>query len=165
MKLAGLPSGMTDWATVPSSEHPGESGRATVRSRQFGEIQLRMVEYSASYVGDHWCHKRHLTYVVSGQMVIEHEDGRRLTIPAGTSYHVADDDGRGRWLGQRDRGHPRQPGAAAGIRQEDRIALTRQQAKRQNVKWTRLTSGPLTIVRRRRVSKNARELTLLISES
>ena len=91
MKLADLPSSMTDWSTVPASEHPGESGRASVRSRQFGEIQLRMVEYSASYVGDHWCHKGHLTFVVSGQMVIEHEDGRRLTIPAGTSFHVADD--------------------------------------------------------------------------
>src|SRR5438309_1842083 len=52
MKLADLPSSMADWSTVPSSEHPGECGRATVRSRQFGEVQLRMVEYSASYLGD-----------------------------------------------------------------------------------------------------------------
>ena len=93
MKLADLPSSMTDWSALPSSEHPGESGTAIVRSRQFGEIQLRLVEYSASYVGDHWCHKGHLTFVVSGEMVIEHEDGRALTLPAGTSYHVADDDG------------------------------------------------------------------------
>jgi hypothetical protein len=91
MKLVDLPSSMTDWSKVPSSEHAGESGRTTVRSRQFGEIQLRLVEYSPSYLGDHWCHKGHLTFVVSGQMVIEHEDGRSLTIPAGTSYHVADD--------------------------------------------------------------------------
>jgi len=93
MKLADLPSSMTDWSTVPSSEHPGESGRATMRSRHFGEIQLRLVEYSASYVGDHWCHKGHLILVVSGKVVIEHEDGQSLTIPAGTSYHVADGEG------------------------------------------------------------------------
>jgi len=93
VKPTDLPSGMTDWSTLPSSEYPGESGTAAVRSRQLGEIQLRMVEYSASYVGDHWCHKGHLTLVVSGQMVIEHEDGRMLILPAGTSYHVADDDG------------------------------------------------------------------------
>ena len=93
MKLTNLPSSMTDWSTLPSSVHPGESGTAVVRSRQFGEIQLRMVEYSASYVGDHWCHKGHLTFVTSGQMIIEHLDGRTLTLPAGTSYHVADDDG------------------------------------------------------------------------
>ena len=93
MKITDLPSSMTDWSAIPSSEHPGQSGTALVRSRQFGEIQLRIVEYSASYLGDHWCHKGHLTFVLSGQMVIEHEDGRILTLPAGTSYHVADDDG------------------------------------------------------------------------
>jgi len=93
LKLADLPSSMTDWTTVPVSELAGESGKACVRSRRFGEIQLRMVEYSALYLADHWCHKGHLTFVVSGQMVIEHEDGRSLTIPAGTSYHVADDYG------------------------------------------------------------------------
>jgi hypothetical protein len=39
MKLADSPSSMTNWSTVPASEHPGESGRATMRSRQLGEIQ------------------------------------------------------------------------------------------------------------------------------
>jgi len=92
VKLTNLPSSMTDWSTVPPSEHPGESGSALVRARRFGEVQLRLVEYNASYVGDHWCHKGHLTFVVAGQMVIEHEDGRTLIVPAGTSYHVADDD-------------------------------------------------------------------------
>jgi hypothetical protein len=93
LKLTDLPSSMTDWSTLPLSEHPGESGLATVRSRQFGEIQLRMVNYSASYIGDHWCDKGHLTFVVAGQMVTEHNDGRTLTLPAGMSYHVADNDG------------------------------------------------------------------------
>jgi hypothetical protein len=93
VKLTHLPSSRTDWSMLPSSELPGECGTAALRSRQFGEIQLRMVEYSAAYVGDHWCHKGHLTFVVSGQMVIEHEDGWMLTLPAGTSYHVADNDG------------------------------------------------------------------------
>lgn len=93
MKLSNIPSGMTDWSTLPSSINPGESGTAVVRSREFGEVQLRMVEYSALYVGDHWCHKGHLTFVVSGQMLIEHPDGRTLILTAGTSYHVADDDG------------------------------------------------------------------------
>lgn len=91
MKFTDLPSSITDWSAQPASEHPGESGTATVRSRQFGEIQLRLVDYSASYVGDHWCHKGHLTFVVSGQMAIEHADGSMLAVHAGTSYHVADD--------------------------------------------------------------------------
>ncbi|OYW12811.1 MAG: hypothetical protein B7X34_01515 [Acidobacteriia bacterium 12-62-4] len=92
MHIDNLPSSMTDWSTLPASEHPGESGLALVRTRQFGEIQLRLVEYSASYVGDHWCNKGHLIYVIAGQLVIEHEDGGPLLLPAGTSYHVGDDE-------------------------------------------------------------------------
>jgi hypothetical protein len=92
MKLANLPAGITDWSTMTSSEHPGESGTATMRARQFGEIQLRLVEYSPSYVADHWCHKGHVIFVVAGQMSIEHEDGITWNLTAGTSWHVADDD-------------------------------------------------------------------------
>lgn len=44
MKLTDLPSSMTDWSTLPTSEDPGESVFAIVRVRQFGEIQLRIVE-------------------------------------------------------------------------------------------------------------------------
>jgi len=64
-----------------------------MRVRQFGEIQVRLVEYSAAYVGDHWCHKGHLTFVVAGEMTIEHQNGTKWTLPAGTSWHVADNDG------------------------------------------------------------------------
>lgn len=67
MKLTDLPSSMTDWSALPSSEHRGESGTAAVRSRQFGEIQLRMVEFSASYAGEHWCRKGHLTSSFQGK--------------------------------------------------------------------------------------------------
>jgi hypothetical protein len=93
MKLSDLPSSTTDWSTITPSEHPGESGTATMRARQFGEIQIRLVEYSAAYVGDHWCHKGHLTFVVAGHMTIEHENGTSWDLRAGTSWHVADDDG------------------------------------------------------------------------
>jgi hypothetical protein len=93
MKLANLPTNITDWSTIASSLHPGESGMATMRARQLGDIQLRLIEYSASYVGDHWCTKGHLTFVVAGQMIIEHQDGATCTLPAGTSWHVADDHG------------------------------------------------------------------------
>ena len=93
MKLANLPASMTDWSTITSSEHPGDSGTASVRARHFGEIQLRLVEYSPAYVADHWCHKGHLIFVVAGQIFIEHQDGTMWKLTAGTSWHAADDDG------------------------------------------------------------------------
>jgi hypothetical protein len=93
MNLNNLPVGITDWSEVTASVHPGESGTATMRRRQFGHLQLRLVVYSSDYVADHWCHKGHIVFVVAGQMVIEHQHGHSYKLTPGTTYHVADDDG------------------------------------------------------------------------
>ena len=54
---------------------------------------MRLVVYSQDFVADHWCHKGHIVFVISGQLVIEHQDAARYTLAPGTSYHVADNDG------------------------------------------------------------------------
>jgi hypothetical protein len=92
MKLTDLPTGVEDWASLSTSSHPGATGTATVRSRQLGDMQLRLVTYSAGYAADHWCRKGHIVFVIAGKAVIEHEDGRRYELSAGMTYHVADDD-------------------------------------------------------------------------
>jgi hypothetical protein len=93
MNLPNLPVGITDWSQVSESVHLGASGTATVRSRQLGEIQLRLVVYSSGYVADHWCHKGHIVFVVAGNVIIEHQHGSTYALTPGTSYHVADDNG------------------------------------------------------------------------
>lgn len=93
MNLNKLTVGVTDWSEIPASVHTGESGAATMRTRQFDDIQLRHVVYSANYVSNHWCHKGHIVFVVAGQLVIEHERGAKYTLTPGTCYHVADNDG------------------------------------------------------------------------
>jgi hypothetical protein len=93
MNLNNFSSGITDWSQIPESIHSGASGVAKVRSRQLGNIQLRIVVYSANYVADHWCHKGHIVFVVEGQLVIEHQKNLMYALVPGTSYHVADDDG------------------------------------------------------------------------
>ena len=90
MKLAGLPCGMIDWGTIPATTHPGETGTAIARAHCLGDIQLRLVEYSAGYLADHWCDKGHVILVTSGAMNIEHQDGTRYELTAGASWHVAD---------------------------------------------------------------------------
>jgi len=92
MKLDNLPASITEWSSVPASVQLGKPGTATVRARQFGEIKLRLVEYSPGYIAGHWCHKGHIVFAVAGQLVIEHQHGSRFTLQAGTSYCVADDD-------------------------------------------------------------------------
>ena len=89
MKLANLPAGATEWPAITSSEHRGESGIAIMRTRQIGDIRLRLVQYSPSYVGDHWCHKGHLIFVVAGQLYVEHKDGTRWNLSPGASSPTA----------------------------------------------------------------------------
>jgi quercetin dioxygenase-like cupin family protein len=90
MRMSDIPFGTTDWSTVPPTEHKGETGSATWRTREFGGIRVRMVEYSPGYVADHWCSKGHILLVLEGQLDTELEDGRRVTLKPGQSYQVAD---------------------------------------------------------------------------
>jgi len=53
MKISAIPFGTTDWSDVERIEHKGERGAAYWRTRQFGDIRVRMVEYTAGYLADH----------------------------------------------------------------------------------------------------------------
>ena len=91
MQLRDMPFGITNWREVDATEHAGEVGIARWRTRHFGEVRLRIVEYSAGYVADHWCHKGHILYCVAGELETELADGRVVRLLPGMSYHVADD--------------------------------------------------------------------------
>lgn len=93
MDLKGLPCGMIDWAKEPAETGPGETGTASARARRFGDIQLRLVDYSAGYLADHWCDKGHVLFVVAGALIIEHRDGSRYELSPGATWHVADHGG------------------------------------------------------------------------
>lgn len=90
MKMAAIPFGTTDWSKIPAIEHKGETGVAMWRTQQFGDIRVRMVEYSPGYRADHWCEKGHILLCLEGQLDTELADGRVFTLKAGTSYQVAD---------------------------------------------------------------------------
>jgi len=90
MQITDLPFGLTNWAEVPADEHPGTTGSATWRTRQFGPVRMRMVQYSPHYLADHWCQKGHFLLVVAGELITELADGRVFTLTPGMSYQVAD---------------------------------------------------------------------------
>jgi hypothetical protein len=90
MKMSAIPFGTTDWSDVPATQHNGETGVATWRTRQFGDIRVRMVEYSPGYLADHWCQKGHIILCVDGELDTELADGRVFKLTAGKSYQVAD---------------------------------------------------------------------------
>ena len=90
MKMNDIPFGVTDWSTVEPTEHPGVTGKALWRTRQFGDLRVRMVEYSPGYLADHWCSKGHILLCLQGELITELADGRTFTLIPGTSYQVAD---------------------------------------------------------------------------
>ncbi|MGN9781765.1 DHCW motif cupin fold protein [Nonomuraea sp. ZG12] len=90
MTLTDIPFGITDWSQVPTTEHAGESGTATWRTRELGSVRVRMVEYSPGYVADHWCDRGHILLVLEGTLTTELADGEIVTMRAGSSYQVGD---------------------------------------------------------------------------
>jgi hypothetical protein len=90
MKMSGIPFETTDWARVEGIDHPGETGTATWRTRQFGDIRVRIVELSPGYLSDHWCDKGHVLFCLDGELLTELGDGRRFILKRGMSYQVAD---------------------------------------------------------------------------
>lgn len=81
---------MTEWSEIEPTEHKGEYGIAYWRTRDFGGIRVRMVEYTPGYRADHWCVKGHILLCTEGQLETELKDGRRFTLKPGMSYQVAD---------------------------------------------------------------------------
>ena len=90
MQLVDIAFCTTDWSSLEPTHHGGTSGAATWRTRHFGAIRVRMVEYSPGYVADHWCEKGHILLVLEGELETELADGRRFTLRAGQSYQVSD---------------------------------------------------------------------------
>jgi quercetin dioxygenase-like cupin family protein len=88
--MHSIPFGTTDWSAVEATTHPGEIGTATWRTRHFGQIRVRVVEYSPGYRADHWCQKGHILLCLEGELETTLEDGRTFTLTPGTSYQVAD---------------------------------------------------------------------------
>lgn len=90
MKITELPFGTTDWNSLAPERKLGERGWADWRTRQFGDIRVRLLEYSAGYRADHWCSKGHILFCVEGELTTELEDGRIFILRPGMSYQVAD---------------------------------------------------------------------------
>lgn len=94
VKLTDIPFSTTDWSTILAERHAGTSGEALWRTQFFGpagnQTRVRIVEYSAGYVADHWCSKGHFIFCLEGSMETTLDDGRVVPLRAGMSYQVAD---------------------------------------------------------------------------
>lgn len=92
MIIKDIPFEAVEWSEVKSERHDGESGYAEWKTRQFGDIRVRIVKYSPGYKADHWCKKGHILYCLEGEMTTELKDGRVIQLHKGISYQVEDEN-------------------------------------------------------------------------
>jgi hypothetical protein len=90
MRMTDIPFGTSDWSAMEPTEHKGKAGLAAWRTRDFGGIRVRMVEYTPGYLADHWCVKGHILLCLEGELHTELADGRKFVLKPGMSYQVAD---------------------------------------------------------------------------
>lgn len=91
MSDTNIPFQTIDWTTIPKTEHKGETGVAYWQTVQFQGLRIRIVEYSAGYLADHWCEKGHIVHCLEGDFVSELEDGTKSLLTKGMSYVVSDE--------------------------------------------------------------------------
>lgn len=85
-----IPFQSIDWSVIPKIIHAGEKGSATWQTIQFKGLRIRIVEYSAGYLADHWCRKGHIVHCLEGEFVSEMENGESFTLTKGMTYVVSD---------------------------------------------------------------------------
>ena len=90
MDISGVAFHTTNWDTVETTRHEGDTGYAIWKTIHVGNIRVRQVEYSSGYVANHWCSKGHILLCIEGEMTTELQDGRRFILTGGTSYQVGD---------------------------------------------------------------------------
>ncbi len=90
-KTDNIPFQTIDWDLIPKVEHAGETGVATWQTLQFQGLRVRIVEYSAGYLANHWCQKGHILHCLEGELVSELETGEQFTLKKGMTYVVSDD--------------------------------------------------------------------------
>jgi hypothetical protein len=81
----------TDWGGIRKTQHAGETGTAHWRTLQWGDLRVRMVEYSPGYKADHWCTKGHILFCLEGELFTELKSGETFLLKKGMSYQVSDD--------------------------------------------------------------------------
>lgn len=89
--MHNIPFTTIDWASVDKVEHKGATATSFWQTVQFSGLRVRIVEYEAGYLADHWCSKGHIVYCLEGEFVSELATGETISLKEGMSYVVSDE--------------------------------------------------------------------------
>ena len=89
--MSSIPFQLIDWNKISKEEHKGETGTSFWQTLQYDVLRVRIVEYKAGYLADHWCKKGHIVHCLSGEVINEHENGAKNILKEGMTYIVSDE--------------------------------------------------------------------------
>ena len=87
-----IPFQTINWSVIEKEEHRGDKGTSFWQTIQIGGLRVRVVEYSANYLADHWCQKGHIIYCLEGEFESELENAETVKLKKGMSYIVSDNE-------------------------------------------------------------------------
>ncbi len=67
--MDNIPFSIIDWKDIPITEHTGETGTSFWKTKQYGSLRIRMIDYDAGYLADHLCQKGHIVHCLSGSFI------------------------------------------------------------------------------------------------
>lgn len=88
--MSKIPFTTIDWSSISKTEHKGETGTSTWQTVQLNNLRIRIVEYGAGYLADHWCEKGHVVHCLEGDFITELKTGEKQKLAKGQSYVVSD---------------------------------------------------------------------------
>jgi len=91
--MSQIPFQAIDWTSIEKTEHKGETGVSLWQTIQFKGLRIRLVEYSAGYLADHWCRKGHIVHCLDGEFISELRTGEKTRLTKGETYVVSDELG------------------------------------------------------------------------
>lgn len=90
MLLPSTPLIVARLGEAPRIAETGETGRSLARTLEVHDLRVRLVEYEAGYLADHWCDRGHVVHVVDGELTLELRDGRTVALRKGDCFVVSD---------------------------------------------------------------------------
>jgi len=75
--------------SLPVDQVAGEIGAANFTGATVAGVRMRVVDYTAGYVADHWCDLGHFGYVLAGAITIELRDKSAVALSAGEAFLVS----------------------------------------------------------------------------
>jgi hypothetical protein len=80
-----------DWNSVPKTEHKGDTGTSNLQTIKLQGLRIRILNYSANYLANHWCIIDHIVYCPEGELMSKSQDSSAIHMKEGMTYVVSDE--------------------------------------------------------------------------